>query len=152
MHWLHARTQRIHVRLWRGGRTSRSPYVDEFRRCSGDVVSHWAGFGCRQAQGTAVAGIVACSRRRDARSAHSCRAAARASRPVWLSRITVCARPVAVQTRPELSEEHKVEIREAFELFDTEKSGKLDYHEFKVSRGRRAGVHCVSYPHTTIDG
>jgi hypothetical protein len=41
------------------------------------------------------------------------------------------------QARPELTEEQKSEIREAFELFDTEKSGKLDYHEMKVSGGAR---------------
>ncbi len=36
------------------------------------------------------------------------------------------------QTRPDITEEQKNEIREAFELFDTEKTGKLDYHELKV--------------------
>ena len=35
-------------------------------------------------------------------------------------------------TRPELTEEQKVEIREAFELFDTDKDNALDYHELKV--------------------
>jgi Ca2+-binding EF-hand superfamily protein len=35
--------------------------------------------------------------------------------------------------RPELSEEQKQEIKEAFELFDTDKDGALDYHELKVS-------------------
>ena len=39
------------------------------------------------------------------------------------------------QARPELTEEQKSEIREAFELFDTEKTGKLDYHELKVGLG-----------------
>lgn len=35
--------------------------------------------------------------------------------------------------RPELSEEQKQEIKEAFELFDTDKDNALDYHELKVS-------------------
>lgn len=34
--------------------------------------------------------------------------------------------------RPQLSEDQKQEIKEAFELFDTEKAGSLDYHELKV--------------------
>jgi len=36
-------------------------------------------------------------------------------------------------TRPELSDEQKQEIKEAFELFDTDKDGALDYHELKVA-------------------
>jgi len=32
-----------------------------------------------------------------------------------------------------LSEEQKLEIKEAFDLFDTDKSGKIDYHQLKVS-------------------
>lgn len=35
--------------------------------------------------------------------------------------------------RQELSEEHKQEIKEAFELFDTDKDGCVDYHELKVA-------------------
>lgn len=35
--------------------------------------------------------------------------------------------------RPELTDEQKQEVREAFELFDTDKDGLLDYHELKVS-------------------
>jgi centrin-3 len=35
--------------------------------------------------------------------------------------------------RPELSEEQKQEIKEAFELFDTDKDGAVDYHELKVA-------------------
>ena len=35
--------------------------------------------------------------------------------------------------RPELSEEQKHEIKEAFELFDTDKDGCVDYHELKVA-------------------
>ncbi|KAF7302393.1 hypothetical protein HMN09_00873000 [Mycena chlorophos] len=36
-------------------------------------------------------------------------------------------------SRPELSEEQKQEIKEAFDLFDTDKDGFLDYHELKVA-------------------
>merc|ERR1719229_1414999 len=35
--------------------------------------------------------------------------------------------------RPELTEEQKQEIKEAFELFDTDRSGSIDYHELKVA-------------------
>ncbi len=33
----------------------------------------------------------------------------------------------------ELTEEQKQEIKEAFELFDTDNSGTIDYHEMKVA-------------------
>ncbi|KAL0571590.1 Calcium-binding component of the spindle pole body (SPB) half-bridge [Marasmius crinis-equi] len=36
-------------------------------------------------------------------------------------------------SRPELTEDQKQEIKEAFELFDTDKDGKIDYHELKVA-------------------
>ena len=36
-------------------------------------------------------------------------------------------------SRPELSDEQKQEIKEAFELFDTDKDRCLDYHELKVA-------------------
>merc|ERR1711997_828936 len=35
--------------------------------------------------------------------------------------------------RRELSEDQKIEIREAFDLFDTDKSGIIDYHELRVA-------------------
>ncbi|XP_061657502.1 centrin-3 isoform X3 [Syngnathoides biaculeatus] len=35
--------------------------------------------------------------------------------------------------RKELSDEEKHEIREAFELFDTDKDNRVDYHELKVA-------------------
>lgn len=35
--------------------------------------------------------------------------------------------------RRELTEEQKQEIKEAFELFDTDKDRAIDYHELKVS-------------------
>ncbi|KAH9854344.1 Ca2+-binding EF-hand protein [Lenzites betulinus] len=37
------------------------------------------------------------------------------------------------RTRPELTDEQKQEIKEAFELFDTDKDGCIDYHELKVA-------------------
>ena len=35
--------------------------------------------------------------------------------------------------RQELSEEQRQEIKEAFDLFDTDKTGTIDYHELKVA-------------------
>ena len=35
--------------------------------------------------------------------------------------------------RPELSDEQKQEIKEAFDLFDADKDGSIDYHELKVA-------------------
>ncbi|KAI8807897.1 hypothetical protein BJ742DRAFT_811155 [Cladochytrium replicatum] len=35
--------------------------------------------------------------------------------------------------RPELTDEQKQEIKEAFDLFDTDKDRALDYHELKVA-------------------
>ncbi|KFH15283.1 putative centrin [Toxoplasma gondii MAS] len=35
--------------------------------------------------------------------------------------------------RQELREEQKMEVKEAFDLFDTDKSGRIDYHELKVA-------------------
>uniref|UniRef100_A0A0G4HWI0 EF-hand domain-containing protein n=1 Tax=Chromera velia CCMP2878 TaxID=1169474 RepID=A0A0G4HWI0_9ALVE len=35
--------------------------------------------------------------------------------------------------RSKISEEQKQEIKEAFDLFDTDKSGRIDYHELKVA-------------------
>lgn len=37
--------------------------------------------------------------------------------------------------RVELTDEQKAEIREAFEIFDMDKDGALDFHEFKVRDG-----------------
>jgi len=42
-------------------------------------------------------------------------------------------KPVGKGGRPELTEEQKQEIKEAFDLFDTDKSGSIDYHELKVA-------------------
>ena len=41
-------------------------------------------------------------------------------------------KPKRKQVRPELTDEQKQEIKEAFELFDTDKDNALDYHELKV--------------------
>lgn len=44
--------------------------------------------------------------------------------------------PPTVRRRPmrtELTDEQKAEIREAFEIFDMDKDGALDFHEFKVA-------------------
>ncbi|KAM9734633.1 centrin-3-like [Menidia menidia] len=35
--------------------------------------------------------------------------------------------------RRELTEDQKHEVKEAFELFDTDKDGEIDYHELKVA-------------------
>mmetsp|Transcript_13481 Transcript_13481/g.11548 ORF Transcript_13481/g.11548 Transcript_13481/m.11548 type:complete len:170 (+) Transcript_13481:64-573(+) len=40
---------------------------------------------------------------------------------------------LAKKHRAELTEEQKQEIKEAFDLFDTEKIGSIDYHELKVT-------------------
>ncbi|KAG8759471.1 Calcium-binding component of the spindle pole body (SPB) half-bridge [Serendipita sp. 396] len=42
-------------------------------------------------------------------------------------------RRVHGRERPELSEEQKQEIKEAFELFDSDKDNRIDYHELKVA-------------------
>lgn len=45
--------------------------------------------------------------------------------------------PVTGRRRPmrtELTDEQKAEIREAFEIFDMDKDGALDFHEFKVQK------------------
>ena len=36
------------------------------------------------------------------------------------------------QVRPTLTEEQKAEVKEAFDLFDSEHTGKIDYYELKV--------------------
>nr|CAB40791.1 centrin [Euplotes octocarinatus] len=41
--------------------------------------------------------------------------------------------PPKKRVRQELSEEQKQEIKEAFDLFDTNKTGSIDYHELKVA-------------------
>ena len=39
--------------------------------------------------------------------------------------------------RQELSDEQRQEIKEAFELFDTDKTGTIDYHELDLHIHRR---------------
>lgn len=41
----------------------------------------------------------------------------------------------------ELTEEQKQEIKESFDLFDTDKDNAIDYHELKVS-GSPLPVYC----------
>jgi centrin-3 len=36
------------------------------------------------------------------------------------------------QTKAELTEDQRQELRESFELFDTDKTGTIDVHELKV--------------------
>ena len=42
-------------------------------------------------------------------------------------------RPTPAAPRKALTEEQKQELREAFDLFDTERTGQIDYHELKVA-------------------
>src|SRR4051794_24577569 len=49
------------------------------------------------------------------------------------SSLNIKTRPRRRPPRVELSEEQKQEIREAFDLFDTDRSGSIDYHELKVN-------------------
>ena len=42
--------------------------------------------------------------------------------------------------KPELSEDQRQEIKEAFSLFDTDNNGSIDYHELKVRQGRAERV------------
>ena len=42
-------------------------------------------------------------------------------------------RTAASHSKPELSDEQNEEIKEAFEMFDTDKDGAVDYHELKVA-------------------
>ena len=45
--------------------------------------------------------------------------------------------------RIEISEEQQQDIKEAFELFDTDKTGSIDYHELKVAmRALGTGIGC----------
>lgn len=46
---------------------------------------------------------------------------------------TLSARTGAAKRRFELSDEQRQEIREAFELFDSDKNGLIDAHEMKVA-------------------
>lgn len=43
----------------------------------------------------------------------------------------------------ELTEEQKAEVREAFEIFDMDKDGALDFHEFKVGRRGRVCAYTI---------
>jgi len=56
-----------------------------------------------------------------------------ASKAKRRSHAAVAAAAASAHARPELSDEQKQEIKEAFELFDTDKDGAVDYHELKVA-------------------
>jgi hypothetical protein len=43
----------------------------------------------------------------------------------------------ARRPRQELQDDQKKELREAFELFDTDKKGSIDYHELKARPSSR---------------
>jgi Ca2+-binding EF-hand superfamily protein len=49
-----------------------------------------------------------------------------------LLEISVIGYVVEQTSKPELSEDQKQELREAFELFDANKTGTIDLHELKV--------------------
>lgn len=51
----------------------------------------------------------------------------------YLSRPDLAADKTKRKKRRELTEDQKHEIKEAFELFDTDKDKEIDYHELKVS-------------------
>lgn len=43
------------------------------------------------------------------------------------------SRSTSQQQQPSLTDDQRQEIKEAFELFDTDKDGAIDYHELKVA-------------------
>lgn len=53
--------------------------------------------------------------------------------PTMYSSAQKAKRRVHGRERPELTEEQKQEIKEAFELFDSDKDNAIDYHELKVA-------------------
>lgn len=46
--------------------------------------------------------------------------------------------------RPKLTDEQKQEVKEAFDLFDSEHTGKIDYYELKVRLWRLPSVALLS--------
>lgn len=73
----------------------------------------------------------------------------------FFSRTELGADRTKRKKRRELTEEQKQEIKEAFELFDTDKDKEIDYHELKVSEhiarrfsasGTRRGLTCLPPP------
>lgn len=54
------------------------------------------------------------------------------------------AASLLARRRPrELTEEQKAEVREAFEIFDMDKDGALDFHEFKVRNAPQQAIYPV---------
>ena len=56
----------------------------------------------------------------------------------------------ASRSRPEISEEQKQEIKEAFDLFDSDKTGQIDYHELKVLSNYCVVVRTTTRTRTTV--
>ena len=52
-------------------------------------------------------------------------------KPDFVGKAQIAVNPK--RRRQELSDEQRQEIKEAFELFDTDKTGTIDYHELKVA-------------------
>ena len=48
------------------------------------------------------------------------------------------------RTRVELTEDQRLEIKEAFEIFDSDKSGSIDKHELRVAM-RAMGFDVINY-------
>uniref|UniRef100_A0A673C4L7 Centrin, EF-hand protein, 2 n=1 Tax=Sphaeramia orbicularis TaxID=375764 RepID=A0A673C4L7_9TELE len=71
-------------------------------------------------------------RRKNPSPLHNSGISDRVPRPV-VSNSQSSSRPTGTTPKPELTEEQKQEIREAFELFDTDGSGFIDVKELKVA-------------------
>lgn len=70
-----------------------------------------------------------------------------------VSRTELAADKAKRKKRRELTEEQKHEIKEAFELFDTDKDKEIDYHELKVNMGGAHVVYILYIPvHAIIVG
>ena len=51
--------------------------------------------------------------------------------------------PLLRRRARDLTDEQKAEVREAFEIFDMDKDGALDFHEFKVRACAGGGLMAV---------
>ena len=61
------------------------------------------------------------------------------------------SRPAAgSRKRRELTEDERQEVKEAFDLFDTDKDGALDYHELKV--GKEHMISFLANPAAIVGG
>lgn len=59
-------------------------------------------------------------------------------------------KPVKPLKRRELTDEQKQELREAFDLFDSESSGRIDYHELKVCASARLAIALPVHPRASV--